>query len=199
MASTRSAAAAVARAVDGLEPREHHQQLLQVADGQPAVDAKQRVRHRAKNVLRQQVLLQLVDVGPQLLDHAELIFRDAEHQHVDLAPVLGKVGGRLVGEKVPGRWAISSAPRMELWSEMVTKSMPRRRRALVNLQGLDKTLRRADAAQKPFTRPVRMLAVYVEVGLRLLRTIHRRGPSFCGKTDFETARGTEAILLAAPR
>ena len=70
--------------------------------------------------------MQVVDARPRPLDRLELGLVDAADEDVDFAPVLGEVARHLVGKKAPGRWAISNAPRMLLWSAMVTKSIPRR-------------------------------------------------------------------------
>ncbi len=91
--------AAVARAVDQLEPREQQQQPLELVDRQPAVDAEEHVRHRTDDVFDHQIFLEAIDVGPQVLDHAELFLVDAADEDVDLGPVLREIGSDFVGDE----------------------------------------------------------------------------------------------------
>ena len=99
MARIKSVARRLPHAVDLLEARKHQQQFLEVIDGEPAVDPVERMRHRRDHVFFGKVPVQGVDVGARLLDHPELRLVDAENEHVDLAAVLGEVGGDLAGQE----------------------------------------------------------------------------------------------------
>ncbi len=91
--------AAVVDAVEGLEAVEEDQQLLELVQGQHVVDPVERVGDRMHDVLRRQVVAQLVDVAAQGLDVAVLRLGDADRQAVDLAAVLGELDGDLLGEE----------------------------------------------------------------------------------------------------
>ena len=139
------------------------------------------MRHRAENVLGQKILPQLVDVGAQLLDHAKLLFADAEHQDVHFATVFRKVGGRLVRDECArqvGDFQRAANAVVIGDGDEIHPPLPR---APVHLQRLDKALRRADAAQEPFARPVRVLAMDVKIGLRWLWAVHWAHSSLPGK------------------
>jgi hypothetical protein len=87
--------------VDPLESLKEHQQLLEVVEGQLIVDRKEGVGHGVGDVVVEQVGAQLIDVGAQLVHLPEAGPVDAEHQAVDLAPVLEEVGGHLAGDEGP--------------------------------------------------------------------------------------------------
>ena len=98
-ACTNSWPAPAASAVDRLEPRKHQNQLFDVVNRQPTVDAVERVRHRTDHVLLDNILVQLVNIRPQFLDHAKLLFADARGQNVDLAAVFREIRCHLAGEE----------------------------------------------------------------------------------------------------
>jgi hypothetical protein len=72
---------------------------------------------------------------------------------------------------------------MQLWSEIVTFAA-----AAINRQRFREALRSADSPQQPFTRPIRVFAVDVNVGSgdvfsHGIRIILQHGPSFLTLLD----------------
>ena len=152
-------------AVESLEALEEHQQLLDVLEAQPAVDAEQRMRHRVRDAMVVEVVAQLVDVVAQALDVAVLPFVDAEHQAVDRAAVLGKAHRDLAGEE--GARQVRDLERAV--DGVVIGEGDQRHVALataaVDHQRIGVALGRADPLEQPLGRPIGEAAVNVQVGL----------------------------------
>ena len=170
--------AAIARSVDQLEARKEQQQPFELVDGQPAVDAEQHVGHRTDDILAHQVFLQAVDIGPQFLDHAELLFVDAGDEDVDLAAVLREVGRDFIGEERAGKVGDLQRAANAVVVGDGHEVHPLLPRVAIDFLGFDKRFRSAHAAEEPFAGAIGILAVNVEIAFRDACIMHGWDPSW---------------------
>ena len=157
--------APVARAVDQLEPRKEQQQPLELVDRQPPVDAKEHVGHGTDDVFAHQVFLEAINVRPQFLDHAELLFVDARDEHVDLGAVFGEVGRDFVGDERARQMGDLQRALDTVVVGDGDEVHARLPGVAVDVERFDERFRRADAAEKPFAGPVRVFAMDVKIAL----------------------------------
>ena len=170
--------APIARTVDQLESRKEQQQAFELVDGQPPVDPVQNVGHRADEILAHQVFLQAVNIRPQFLDHAELLFVDAADQDMDLAAVLREVRRDFIGDERAGQVGDLQCATNAVMVGDGHEVHPLLPRVAIDVLGFDKRFRGAHATEEPFAGPIGMLAVNVEVALRDACIVHGWDPSW---------------------
>ena len=134
--------------------------------------------HRADDVLAHQVFLQAVDVGPQFLDHAELLFVDAADEDVDLAAVFGEVGRDFIGEERAGQVGDLQRAANAVVVGDGHEVHPLLPRVAIDFLGFDERFRGAHAAEEPFAGAIGILAVNVEIALRDACIMHGWNPSW---------------------
>ena len=150
-------------------------------DAQPIIDTVKGVCHHVHDPLRPQIVHQIKHVVPALLDVGMLALGDIQRQYVQLASILGEIGGNLFADKGVRQMGDCQSALDPVMIRNRHVCHATRKGNSVNILRLCEAFRATDFFQYPGRRPLGVFGMNMKVNTHwrfLFYNIRCRGSSF---------------------